>query len=564
MFLTSLLRNDDRLATKYTGYRLPEIPGVLFGARESSAGVQVTEDDALSLSAVFAAVNLLSRVIGSLPLVVYRQTGRDKDHALLHPAYRLLKSIPNPEMTASSFRRTLEVHRLLWGNAYAEISWAGNGNAAGLWPIEPWRVKTKRDQDLNLYFEVDTTRRVEPDDMVHVPLISFDGVAGRSFITYAIESLGLGLGTQEFAARYFGNGARPGGILRHPGNPSETVRKEAKRSWEERHMTPSKSHRVGVLWGGWEYTQDGSNNAEDAQLLEQRRFTTEEVARWFNIPPHLLRDLSRATFSNIEHQGIDFVVYSLSPVLTDYEQEYDRKLLNPPALYCKHNVAALMRGDSAARSAFYRELFGIGVLSINDILELEERNPIEGGDTHWVPLNMAPLEKALKEEDEEKPEPQPIPPPMIPEEPQPNQPLPDGEEEPENDGFPEGMASIRDLLDSCLARLGQVEINAARRLKEKSEKLDGWIDRFYPTHQHHLAETLGPILGVLAGLSRRECPSAEPLALDWCIQSKADLLSLAGRVTPVNWAAGLEELLRSWKNRPGDLARHIVEGVCHD
>jgi hypothetical protein len=126
------------------------------------------------------------------------------------------------------------------------------------------------------------------------------------------------------------------------------------------------------------------------------------------------------------------------------------------------------------------------------------------------------------------------------------------------------MASIRDLLDSCLARLGQVEINAARRLKEKSEKLDGWIDRFYPTHQHHLAETLGPILGVLAGLSRRECPSAEPLALDWCIQSKADLLSLAGRVTPVNWAAGLEELLRSWKNRPGDLARHIVEGVCHD
>lgn len=356
--------------------------------------MNVDEEGSLSLSGVFAAVTLLSRLIGSLPLKVYRESGRNRLPASAHPATRLLGWQPNPEMTAVTFRRTLDVHRLLWGNAYAEIGWAGNGVVGALWPVEPWRVQPKRDDQDRLYYRIDGERNVALPDMLHVPLISMDGVCGRSFIDYAVESLGLSLATQQYVCALFGNQARPGGILTHPGMPPDKQRKEMREGWDSKKSAGA--FGTAVLWGGWQFQGgDSAFNAQESQLVEQRRFNIEEIARWFNIPPHLLRELSRATFSNIEHQGIDFVVYSLGPVLVDYEQEYDRKLLSPPSLYCKHNVASLLRGDSAARSAYYREMFGIGAFSINDILDLEERNPIPGGDVHFVPANMMTLERAI-------------------------------------------------------------------------------------------------------------------------------------------------------------------------
>ena len=371
---------------------ISQVPGEVFAGPQSSAGVSVSGEDCLSLSAVFAGVNLLSRVVGSLPLSCYRRWGRSREHAITHPAYRLLHSSPNPEMSSATFRRTLEWHRLLGGNAYAQVQWAGNGKAVALWPVEPWRVRPKRREDGSLYYEIDGGKsEAEPEDMIHVPLVSGDGVTGRSFLDFAVESLGLGLATQQFAASYFGNGARAGAVLEHPGNPTAEARKEMRRSWAERHQGAAKAGATAVIWGGWKYIPDGGHSPEASQLVEQRRFTTEEVSRWLGIPPHLLRDLSRATFSNIEQQNLDFLAYSLGPVLVDYEQEFDRKLLSPPEVYCKHNVGGLLRGDSAARSAYYREMYHIGALSVNEIRELEERNPVDGGDVHFAPLNMAPL-----------------------------------------------------------------------------------------------------------------------------------------------------------------------------
>lgn len=402
-----------RLASRSGPWRLSEVPGELFHGRQASSGASVNETEALSLSAIFAGVMLLSRIVGTLPLAVYRRTvqwGRPAaERASTNPATWVLGTELNPEMTAAIGRRVLEFHRLLWGNAYGRIAWNGAGGVAAIWPVEPWRVRPQRDQDGDLFYQIDGSVDVATTDMIHVPLVSFDGVTGRSFIDFAFESLGMSISAQEFSARFFANDASPGVILEHPGNPSEPARKEMRESWQRIHQGPQNARKTAVLWGGWKISNPQMISPEDAELLNQRRFGVEEVARWLNIPPHMLRDLTRATFSNIEHQGIDFVVYSLGLTLKEWEQEYDRKLLAPPDLYCKHNVNALMRGDAAGRASFYSTMTTMGALSINEVRELEELNPIQGGDQHFVPLNMTALAAPKPPEAPAAPTPTPQP-----------------------------------------------------------------------------------------------------------------------------------------------------------
>lgn len=511
--LSTIRRITSRLARVFGSWKISQTPGVLFSGPTSTAGVSVTTDDALSLSAVFAAVNLLSRVVGSLPLTVYRRWGRAKEVATTHPAYRLLHHSPNSEMTSATCRRVLEWHRLLHGNCYASIQWAGNGKPVAYWPVEPWRIRPKRRDDGTLYYELDGKDEIEPEDLIHIPLISNDGITGRSFLDYAVESLGLGIATQQFAAAYFGNGARPGGILKHPGQPPKPQRDEFKRSWEERHQGPANSSRTGVTWGGWEYVPDGFN-PEQSQLIEQRRFTTEEVSRWLGIPPHLLRDLARATFSNIEQQNLDFLVYSLGPILVDYEQEFDRKLLSPPETFCKHNLAALMRGDTAARSAFYQSMIGNGIYSVNDCRELEDMNPVDGGDTHFFPLNMAPLPSVA------------FPISVVPETPPPA-PVPAPQPQP---------ALGRLLLEQTLERLWKVEQTAIRRAAEKPSNFPDWVEEFYLSHEAKLAEALAFVVPVCIP------QGASPLtyATFWIADSRLALGRLCETETPATFAAAVE------------------------
>lgn len=532
------------LGRKIAGRPLSETPGVLWSSScVASSGVHVDADTALSLSAVFAACSLLSRVIGSLPLQVYEQWGRSKEKATTHPAYRLLHSSPNPEMTAATFKRTMEWNRLLHGAAYAEITWAGNGKPVALWPVEAWRVKPDRRDDGSLYYQIDQQREVEPDDMLAVPLISSDGVCGRGWIDYAVESLGLGIATQEFAARYFGNNAEPGGILVNPGATQPKQRQELRESWEERHKGPHKSHRTGILWGGWTYTPSGASNAENAQLIEQRRFTTEEVARWLGVPPHLLRDLNRATFSNIEQQNLDFLVYSLGPILTDYEQEYDKKLLRPPDLYSKHSVNGLLRGDQAARSAWYREMINAGVMSVNECRDLEDMNPVDGGDVHFFPLAMAPLPTVA------------FPVPVVQESPPTTTPaLPAPVPAPAPEPTPSPVLAA--LLESTLERLARVEANAIRRAAEKPRRFLSWLDEYYPEHERRLREALTPVLPVCVPSGT----SAEKLASVWCEDSKERLLFVSGDFTLANFTEGVAGLLASagWSERAQNATRALI------
>ncbi len=564
--LDAILGPRERLHARGPSLPLSQAPGVLYAGARNAAGVTVTEEGALSLSSVFAAVMLLSRVTATLPLKVYRAGKDDRSRAVAsgHPASRVLDIRFNPCMTAAAGRRTLEFHRLTYGNAYGEIGWAGNGTVAAIWPIEPWRVRPEWEGDALVYV-VDGHRQVAAGDMIHHTMLSWDGVCGRGWVHYASESLGTSLAAQKYAGGWFGRGARPGGILKHPGTPTPEARKQFRREWQERHGGPDRQGGTAVLWGGWEWAgTDGEADPEKSQLLQQRRFTNEEVARWLNIPPPLLHELTRSTFSNVEELGLNFKVYGLGPTLVEQEQEYDLKLLDPPGLYSKHNLAGLLRGNAAGRASYYSTMHAIGAFSINDILALEEMNPIADGDVHFVPANMVPLARALQVEGEPQ-EPPPAPPPApTPVPGAPKRPAP-----PEAKGggltpqlpqvlqVPQAHRAMETLLADTLARMARVECRAVRRAAEKPGRfLVGEL--LVRQHPRTLAEALHPVTLAAEALGLRSRPAAE-VASDWCAASHERLLHLAGEVTP----AGLGQAVEAWAasnetERPARFARVLL------
>lgn len=377
----------------------PELARV-WGASPVSAGIHVSEHTALNYSAFWAAVNGISGDVSSLPLNLYRRIeGGGKERYDAHPLYRILHDNPNPEMTSMTFRRTLMAHVLTWGNGYAEIERDGAGRVKALWPLMPYAVTPFRDSGRLLYRVANDGSNAEvifnPSDILHVPGLGFDGTMGYSIVAKARESIGLGLAAERFGGSFFGNGSTMGGILSHPGKLGDVGRKNLKDSIEARHQGVDRAHKFMVLEEGMTYARVGIN-PDDAQFLETRQFQVAEIARWFNMPPHKLADLSRATFSNIEQQSIDYLRTTLMPWLEAWEQELMFKLISPlerRQQLIEHVTEGVLRGDAQARSEFYSKLFSIGAVTINEIRSRENLNPIPGGDTSFVPLNMAPLNR---------------------------------------------------------------------------------------------------------------------------------------------------------------------------
>jgi len=511
----------------------------------------------MTLSAVFAAVRLISQVIGMLPINVYaaKEEG-GKRPALTNPAYRLLKWEPNPWMTSKNFRQLMEVHRLLWGNAYAEIVWSFGGSAKELWPIEPWRVKPV-EEDGELKYSIDNGKYfIAKEDMLHIPLISFDGITGQSFIDFAINSLGLNLSAQDFAATFFGNGATHGSILMHEGDPNKEQRKEVREEWEKRHVGPGKGYRTGVLWGGWQIKDAGGVDPEKSQLIEQRRFGIEEVARWLNIPPHLLRDLSQAKFNNIEESQIDAVIYSWLPILVDYEQEYDRRLLNPPHTFCKHNLNGLLRGNMQARAQFYKEMFAVGGITINKMLELEDEDPIGPmGDLRFVPLNMQTLEEADKKAKGQTP----VEPKVEPEPEEEIEPEEETEETEQDEPTEAPKLAEHAWLKSVLGRMLNKELNALKRAASKPKEFLTWLDEFYPHHTETLSEAMLQVVDFIK--------PANGTLKDFCNQetnwAKEQLLNLSGNHAPADFPSAIEKLSEEWRNTRVDQSLSRWNGVEH-
>jgi HK97 family phage portal protein len=363
------------------------------------SGVNVTPDSALKASAVFACVRVLSYDVAKLPFLVYKRLKRGKDRATDNPCYKLLHVAPNPETNSFHWRATMMAHTLLYGTSYSEIEFDAKGTPIAFWLIPAWRckptrVKTQRDKNL-LVYEIQLpsgeTHYLPYWRMLRIAGLSTDGMEGLSVIRLAAESIGVSLAAQEFAARFFGEGMNIGGTAEHPGHLSEEAAKRLQASLEEKYAGLGKSHRILLFEEGMKFNKVGIP-PEDAQFLESRQFQVTDIARMFGVPPHKIADLSRATFSNIEQQSIEYVTDTLMPWLVNWEQEINNKLLDGGNdNFAEFLVEGLLRGDSQARSAYYNQMFMVGSLSPNEIREKENMNPVDGGDKYYIPLNMLPV-----------------------------------------------------------------------------------------------------------------------------------------------------------------------------
>ena len=365
--------------------------------QQSNSGVDVDEVSALKISTVYACVKVISETIASLPLNLLKElTNGDSEKAKQHPLYTIQKDVPNSEMSSFTFREMLMTNLLLWGNAYALIKRNKNGEITELYPLKSKNMVVERDMTTNAIKYTYTnnrgiTKTYSPKQIFHIPAFYFDGIIGVSPITYAREAMGLALATEEFGARFFGNGARPGGVLEHPGVLKDP--EKLRESWNKVYQGTANSHKVAVLEEGMKYHEIGMS-PEDSQFLQTRSFQIAEICRIFRVPPHMVGDLSRSTFSNIEHQSIDFVVHTIRPWLVRWEQAITRALLSEEErtiYYAKFNVDGLMRGDFVTRMNGYAIARQNGWMSANEIRALENMNKIpadQGGDLYLLNGNM--------------------------------------------------------------------------------------------------------------------------------------------------------------------------------
>lgn len=374
---------------------------------QAKSGVSVTEDTALTYSAVWACVRIISESIASLPLHLMRTEGRNRYAATAHPLYGLLHSLPNQEQTAMEWRQMLFSQTLLWGTGFSEKVYDKRGNLIALWPLLSRNMESSQRRPDGRWWGYrlpDGRLSWIHQDYLHIVRgLSGDGVWGFSPIRVAaMEAVGLGLATEEFGGRFFSNGSHLGGILEHPGRLSVEAHGRLRASINEQHGGLTNAHRLKILEEGMSYKAVGIP-PDAAQFLETRRFQVTEIARIYRVPPHMLADLERATFSNVEHLGQEFVTYTLRPWLVGHEQAIFRDLLDVPErvqYFARYNVNGLLRGDITARYQAYNTGIVAGFMTRNEARELEDWNPLDGLDEPLVPLNMAGVEDGGRQKGE--------------------------------------------------------------------------------------------------------------------------------------------------------------------
>ena len=394
-------RDKPKNATSGSAYR--------FFIGGSSIGKNVNERSAMQMTAVYSCVRILAEAVAGLPLHLYRYTeGGGKEKAIDHPLYLLLHDEPNPEMSSFVFRETLMTHLLLWGNAYAQIIRNGKNEVVALYPLMPNKMTVDRDTNGHLYYSYNrgndeairdkqSTVILRPADVLHIPGLGFDGLVGYSPIAMAKNAIGMAIACEEYGAKFFANGAAPGGVLEHPGTLKDPQR--IRESWQSTYGGTSNAHRIAVLEEGMKYTPIGIS-PEQAQFLETRKFQINEIARIFRVPPHMVGDLEKSSFSNIEQQSLEFVKYTLDPWVIRWEQSIMRTLLSQEEkvqYFVKFNLEGLLRGDYQSRMNGYAIGRQNGWMSANDIRELENLDRIpaeEGGDLYLINGNMLPLKDA--------------------------------------------------------------------------------------------------------------------------------------------------------------------------
>ena len=375
----------------------------------TTSGKSVTERSAMQMTAVYSCVRILAEAIAGLPIHLYKyKPDGGKEKAIDHPLYLLLHDEPNPEMSSFVFRETLMTHLLLWGNAYAQVIRNGKNEVVALYPLMPNKMSVDRDEHGQLYYEYrrsndeaptmkGSTVVLKPSDVLHIPGLGFDGLVGYSPIAMAKNAIGMAIACEEYGAKFFANGAAPGGVLEHPGTIKDPQR--VRESWQSTFGGSGNANKIAVLEEGMKYTPIGIS-PEQAQFLETRKFQINEIARIFRVPPHMVGDLEKSSFSNIEQQSLEFVKYTLDPWVIRWEQSIQRTLLTQEekqSYYVKFNVEGLLRGDYQSRMNGYAIGRQNGWMSANDIRELENLDRIpaeEGGDLYLINGNMLPMKNA--------------------------------------------------------------------------------------------------------------------------------------------------------------------------
>lgn len=370
----------------------------LGGSVDTDAGVAISGLTALQSSGIWACVRIRAQMMGHFPLVVYRKTPAGAEVLEKHPLYRMLHDSPNEYMTSMEWRQSLSVNFDLFGNAFALKNQIGD-RVVALDPLSSQAMSIKKENGRLFYdyTEDGKVKRYTPDQILHLRNFSLDGIVGLNPIEQERHAIGLSIAQQKFGSALYKNGGRPAGVLEHPGGlPPEAV-KRLRESWEGIHASPENAGKVAILWEGMKYNSIGLSPG-DMVYIEARQFQLAEIARIYGVPPHLIADLSRATFSNIEHQTLEFLIFNVAPMCVLWEQRLKKSLLaKEPGVYVKLNVSALMRGDAKARSEYYSSMTQNGIMSRDECRELEEL-PRRGGaaDELTVQSNMLDLNALQK------------------------------------------------------------------------------------------------------------------------------------------------------------------------
>lgn len=531
---------------------------------KTSAGVGVDQSTALTLSVVWACVRILSCAVGKVPLHLYRRQKRGKERATDHALYSILHRRPTPFVTAFRWRQTLQGHLGTWGNAFAQIRRDGRGRVVDLPMLRPDRMRVARsatDGGPDYVYQPIGSAQFVPvprKNVLHIPALGFDGLLGYSPVQQARESIGLGLGQEKMAAKLFGSGLNPGTIFKHPMKLGDTAYKRLKETLSDKSGVENAYDGI-ILEEGMDLAR--LNFApEEGQFLESRQFQVVEICRWYGIQPHKVAELSRATFSNIEEQNIEHVVDTLQPWFVLWEQELSRALLaesEQEELFFEFDAEGLLRGNSAARAAFYRELWGIGGFTINQILERENMNAVDGGDERFVPLNMIPLSK-LDDYLAAKASPPPA-------KPAPEDALEDVPEDPPEEVLSDDSRAVgayRKVFLAAAQRVVNRETLAIERALKRCaswEEFDAWLSEFYAGDFSTAAHRdLGAVVDCYAELVGASVPSADDLTALHSARSQ-DTIRLIRRQANGDWRERIAGICGEWAASRADALAERVD-----
>lgn len=431
------------------------------------AGVSVNQNTAWNMAAVYASINIISQTVGSLPVGVFKKLPRGKESTPKHRLYRLIHNEPNPDMSAMTFYQTMQATCLGWGNAYAEIVRDRNTVARELWPLDSAIVTPKLDDNNKLYYEVqDPTngvRSILPRNIIHIKDMGRNGYVGESRITRARQTIGLGIAAEKFGSTFFGNGAHTSGVLTHPTTLGDDAQRRLKKQLDDK-LSGDNQNSTLVLEEDMKWLPI-SVPPDDAQFLETRRFQVEEIARWFNVPPHKIGHLEEVPKHTIEQQNIEWVVDTIRPWLVNWEQELNRKLFHPSEsdIFIEFNVEGLLRGDIAARREYFKDAITFSWMTPNEVKEKESMNVSDqpGMDDYYMQANMV----KVGTEPAEQPEPT----------------------EQDNDDD-----TMENFLRAAGSRVANREFESFKKnTKDKSgPEIDEWLNEYFAKHLDYVMSAI--------------------------------------------------------------------------